>query len=173
MAEEYLSRVEDKIAELLMTIVKGNVDPLGNYEYITNAGSVNIEDKRLADSIGDGVDFLIEQVPNETSYQTKWGMDAISNYVDYEITARVENAGDVENPILNIKRECNKVLSDMKHLFFVNNTLQKTVSRVWYKTSRREIDETNDRIQSAKLIFTLGVDYSQSGKNPTLSACEH
>ena len=171
MSTERLTTIESVIKSTLEAI-QGQTDSVG-YLYFTETGSVNIEDQILAQDAGDGVDYVIYQADGELNNEVAYGFDAIDNTIEYIIESRVENDGDVANPKFAIRQIMNKVLSDLKHAFWMNMNLNDNVFRAKYARSYREYNKSNNRIMAGSLFFVLEVQYSQAGSDPTKTACEH
>jgi len=172
MGIEYTTQIEQEIKSVLVDIQE-NISPLG-YQYFSKTNSVDIEDVALERAIGrGGVNYMINQSDGEDALSTEYGFDSMENSVDYTINARVSSLGSEGFPKQACKLAMNEVLSDLKHAFFINPTLNGIVFRAKYSGAKRRYTKSDNRIMTGVLEFKLNVHYAQRGNDPTAFACEH
>jgi len=166
-----LSMIQDKIAELLLTI-DGSVQ--GTYTYYSTTGQVDIEDNVLANSKNASptdVNYIVELDGDEVPTAYTYGQNAYSNRVQFKIIAKVKNANTSTHPKKDITYKMNEILSDLKFMFNLNYSLGRIAELALYNGSTRVIHPTDNRITSGDLVFKLRVDYMQQASNPDRIAC--
>jgi len=170
-----LTLVEQKIAELLKTIDNTVVAPVGDYQYYTRTGQVDVEDESLADALNDNdlntVNYLVEHDGDEVPTSYTYGQNAYANRVQFKITARVKNINTSSSPRKDIRVRMNEVLGDLKYLFNENYSLGRVAELALYNGSSRVIYPSENSITTGELVFKLRVDYMQRGNHPDKLAC--
>jgi len=140
-----------------------------DYKYYTTTGRVNDRDNTIsviANKLAINVDYEVNIMDDEM-YESQSGANCQRFRAAVEIIASPRNDEiGISKNLINAKM--NDVLSDLKYLFNRNETLNNLCFYFQYSSSRREYTNTNDMINSGKLILTYIVDYGSHFTNPDI-----
>ena len=169
-----LQDIETKLSNLLSTIDGGTH---GLYTYHSTTGTIQVYDEVLSmgrNSDNKHVNHVIEQQEDigVENNEFQAGQNAFTNRAIYTITSKVYNIGNEGNAKNAIRLKLNELIDDLIYLFGNNYTLNGVVSYIRFNNAIREYEDiTNNRIQSASLVTTWEVVYTQSIANPGIKAC--
>lgn len=182
-----LSSIENELKNLILTI-DGTTQPSG-YQYYNDIDICNIEDEgwiasqNYVLSAGTGINSYpsvnIYLDPNEkitdhsanvyknVAYMTLIGR--VQNDDSYDITTSASNIP--QNSKFMINKKMNELLSDIKHLFGVNFSLNGLCDRCKIVSSKRKYTQDNKVYRTGDIIINLEIEYTQSFSNPNLNVC--
>lgn len=173
-----LTTIENAVESLLLSVQGQQANPW--YKFYTQTGTVNVEDAALAEGLATelGIDHPVQYLldidddEGETILEAAQGFDTYQNVAKYELIARVENVGKPDNPKKDIKKRMNEVVSDIKQLFWENETLDQNAFRVIIEGWKRSYIGNGDQVNTGRVTFILNIEYGQFGSNPDKKACE-
>jgi len=168
-----LTLLETAIANALISI--DGTTQTGGYTYKTVTGQVDVDDDVLATSTNifksDINHTITENDDGEENDEWGIGQNIYTNTIHYTIASQIKLDGTEIKTRKSAREACNKVIADLKHVFFKNHTLGKQCNWVKYVGSKKLIAQNGNLINSAKLLTVIELNYSQSMNNPDIIAC--
>jgi len=163
---DMLTNIELELKNALLTI--GGTSIFG-YDYYNNVTIVNVEDEAVAVEFGQYPTIAVYLSEREPIISQNSG--AYNNRPQFKLVCDValEQTEDIENPRFQINQKMNEMLSDIKAVIHINNTLNCACNEIMIVDSFRTYNTDGDMYRVGQLNVMLSVDYAQSKLNPNLS----
>ncbi len=163
-----LTEIEQALEAVFLGIREDTPTEYGHV-YENTVTVVNIDDEAILDSVSDFPSVCVYLDGDEVILDGQ--ANAYECELPFKFVCSVVNDSVEGLPLFDINRKMNSVLSDVKALISLDNTIGGVCDMVTLTSSKRVYSEDGHAIRAGDIEIYANVRYSQSRSRPKMNIC--